>query len=80
MTEDNTRRFGCRTTHHEGCACHEARHAREVAELRARLDEALMREGALREAARSLCDALDDDASHARICKLHEALRKEISR
>lgn len=27
----------CRTTHYEGCACHEARHAAEVAALRERL-------------------------------------------
>ena len=32
---------GCHSdaTHHEGCACHEARHARQVAELRAKLDD-----------------------------------------
>lgn len=49
------RTYDCRTTHHEGCACHEARHRSEV--------ERLTRE---RDAARAQYDRLRDGREDAR--------------
>lgn len=67
----------CRTTHYEGCACHEARHAAEVAALRERLAalEPVVRAAVRLWACptRALCEQMDDAVD-----ALPEALRKEF--
>lgn len=51
----------CRTTHHAGCACHEAQ-AAEIERLRARTETAGGERDALRDAAREMLAAIEAPA------------------
>lgn len=69
------RTYDCRTTHHEGCACHEAMHRSEVARLTRERDEALAEVTRLRGVVHTYMTSHDEQIAQERLALIGQSAR-----
>ena len=69
------RTYDCRTTHHEGCACHEAAHRSEVERITRERDEALREVTRLRGVVHTYMTSHDEQIAQERLALIGQAAR-----